>query len=71
LEKIVRELTASFSRCRFKIEDDSRHWRDNFAAWACVRLDRLRQGYRFIELKDAKGKPSEGKLFVKIEKVIR
>jgi hypothetical protein len=58
-------------RCRFKIEDDSSRFGDNFAAWACIRLDRLQQGYRFIELKDAKGNPSEGKLFAKIEKMIR
>jgi hypothetical protein len=56
---------------RFKIEDDSVSFRGSTAAWACVRLDRLCRGYRFIDLMDARGNPSEGKLFVKIDKVIR
>lgn len=43
---------------------------DKLAAWACIRLDRLQPGYRFIDLKNARGKPSAGKLLVKIEKVI-
>lgn len=44
---------------------------DPVAAWACIRLDRLRRGYRFVDLMDCKGNPSEGKLFVKIDKVVR
>lgn len=45
--------------------------KDKLAAWACIRLDRLQHGYRFIDLKDAHGRPSAGKLLVKIEKVVR
>lgn len=56
---------------RFKVEDETRYYRDVLAAWACIRLDRLRQGYRFIELMDAKGNASDGKLFVRIEKTVR
>jgi hypothetical protein len=41
------------------------------AAWACIRLDRLQQGYRFIRLLDAKGLASVGLLLVKIEKTLR
>jgi hypothetical protein len=41
------------------------------AAWACIRLDRLQQGYRFIRLLDSKGLPSPGLLLVKIEKSLR
>lgn len=58
-------------RYRFKVEDNSIYFRGAFAAWACVRLDRLRQGYRFVDLYDTKGKLSMGKLFVRIEKVVR
>lgn len=54
---------------RFKIEDEGLML-DKLAAWACIRLDRLQPGYRFIDLKDARGKASAGKLLVKIEKVI-
>ena len=60
---------------RFKIKDESTYLlsreRDQVAAWACIRLDRLRQGYRLVDLTDCKGNPSEGKLFVKIEKSVR
>jgi hypothetical protein len=41
------------------------------AAWACIRLDRLQQGYRFIRLLDYKGLASNGLLLVKIEKTLR
>lgn len=41
-------------------------------AYACIRLDRLGQGYRFIKLRDLKGQEIEGaKLFVKIDKIVR
>ncbi|KAJ6787322.1 hypothetical protein PWT90_09296 [Aphanocladium album] len=41
-------------------------------AWACIRLDRLQSGYRFIKLMDIKGNPIEdGRLFVKITKELR
>jgi hypothetical protein len=41
-------------------------------AWACIRLDRLRSGYRFVGLIDPKGNPIPGgKLLVKVEKKVR
>lgn len=44
---------------------------DDLAAWACVRLDRLQEGYRFIRLFDLHGKLSDnGCLFIKIKKEI-
>lgn len=55
---------------RFKIEDEGLV-KDKLAAWACIRLDRLQSGYRFIDLKDAHGRPSAGKLLVNIEKKFR
>lgn len=55
---------------RLKIEDEGLV-KDKLAAWACIRLDRLQQGYRFIDLKDAYGRPSAGKLLVRIEKTVR
>ncbi|KAJ4112185.1 hypothetical protein NW768_011764 [Fusarium equiseti] len=39
---------------------------DVMAAWACVRLDRLRLGYRFLRLLDKNGMPSKGILLVKV-----
>ena len=52
---------------RFKIED-AKYAKDTLAAWACIRLDRLQQGYRFVHLMDMGGKLTAGLLFVKIEK---
>ncbi|KAI5808255.1 PLC-like phosphodiesterase [Peziza echinospora] len=40
---------------RFKVNDEE-FGKDDLAAWACVRLDRLRQGYRFVRLLDTKGR---------------
>ena len=62
-----RVLKLTNSRLRFKIQDDE-IGKDDLAAWACIRLDRLRSGYRFIHLFDTLGRHSTGVLFVKIEK---
>lgn len=40
---------------------------DVMTAWACVRLDRLRLGYRFVRLMDKDGMPSKGILLIKTE----
>jgi phosphatidylinositol phospholipase C delta len=65
IPKVVPEL----SFLRFKIEDDSRSGlvSSPLLAWACVRLDRLRPGYRLISLIDLKGSPiPDGKLLIKV-----
>ncbi|KAE9365530.1 PLC-like phosphodiesterase [Stipitochalara longipes BDJ] len=66
VEKVVEEL----SFVRFKVED-AKYAKDSACAWACIRLDRLQQGYRFVHLLDMKGLPTQGLLFVKIEKVLK
>jgi hypothetical protein len=40
---------------------------DAMVAWSCIRLDRLRKGYRFIRLFSSDGMPSKGILLVRIE----
>jgi hypothetical protein len=55
---------------RFKIED-AKYAKDSLAAWACIRLDRLQQGYRFVHLMDMKGQLTTGLLLVKTEKTLR
>lgn len=40
---------------------------DVMTAWACVRLDRLRLGYRFVRLHDKDGMPSKGIILIKTE----
>uniref|UniRef100_A0A8H7NB58 Phosphoinositide phospholipase C n=1 Tax=Bionectria ochroleuca TaxID=29856 RepID=A0A8H7NB58_BIOOC len=52
---------------RFTIRDDE-IGKDDLAAWACVKLDRLGVGYRFIHLFDANDKLSDGAVLVKVEK---
>lgn len=52
---------------RFKISDNE-IWKDDLAAWACIRLDRLQTGYRFVHFMDALGNSSKGVLLVKVEK---
>jgi hypothetical protein len=52
---------------RFKVESEG-YAIDSLVAWACIRLDRLQQGYRFLRLVDTKGFPTEGMLLVKVEK---
>jgi phosphatidylinositol phospholipase C delta len=39
---------------------------DIMAAWACIRLDRLKSGYRLVHLFDRQGKISKGVLLVRI-----
>ncbi|PFH58463.1 hypothetical protein XA68_13669 [Ophiocordyceps unilateralis] len=61
---LVPELTF----VRFTIRDDE-IGRDDLAAWACIRLDRLGQGYRLVPLRDARGTAARGAgLLVKVEK---
>lgn len=60
---IVEELTF----LRFKVCDDE-IVKDDLAAWACVRLDQLASGYRFIHLWDTKSQYTKGVILVKIEK---
>ena len=54
---------------RFKMQDD-RIGQDDLAAWACIRLDRLRGGYRFVHLLDGAGFESKGVLLVYIQKTL-
>lgn len=63
----VPHVVDELSWVRFTIRDDE-IVRDDLAAWACVRLDRLGHGYRFVHLLDCEGRLTNGALFIKIEK---
>lgn len=63
----VPALVPALSFVRFKIMHDDRFSRDELAAWACIRLDRLAHGYRFLHLRDEKGMRSKGVILVKID----
>ncbi|KAK5991025.1 1-phosphatidylinositol 4,5-bisphosphate phosphodiesterase 1 [Cladobotryum mycophilum] len=68
IPRVVEEL----SFIRLKIEDDSRTVGSPCLAWACIRLDRLQLGYRFIKLLDMRGQPVPGgRLLVKITKQLQ
>jgi hypothetical protein len=60
---VVPQLTF----VRFTVRDDE-FVRDDLAAWACVRLDRLRNGYRFVHLMDVEGRLTKGVVLIKVEK---
>ncbi|RMJ10278.1 hypothetical protein CDV36_010111 [Fusarium kuroshium] len=50
---------------RFKVVDDQKSsYFQPLLGWACIRLDRLREGYRLIELFDAEGHPTSGLLLI-------
>lgn len=51
--------------------DDDSFGRDDLAAWACIRLDRLGKGVRFVHLFDTHGIQTDGVLLVKIQKGMR
>lgn len=63
IKDVVEELTF----LRFKVCDDE-IGKDHLAAWACVRLDRLASGYRFIHLWDSESQFSKGVILVKVDK---
>ncbi|KAG4217822.1 hypothetical protein PC116_g33698, partial [Phytophthora cactorum] len=65
--KGVSGVVPELSFVRFLVKDDE-IGRDDLAAWACIRLDRLRSGYRFVHLFDNEGRESDGVLLVKVDK---
>ncbi|KAK8097557.1 1-phosphatidylinositol 4 5-bisphosphate phosphodiesterase 1 [Apiospora kogelbergensis] len=64
--KQVFAVNPELAFVRFMVKDDE-IGHDDLAAWACIRLDRLRRGYRFIKLMDKNGMASKGAILVKIE----
>lgn len=70
----VHRVIEQLSFVRFKVEDDTTRLsmsRDDFAGWACIRLDRLATGFRFIQLLDANGNETQGVLLVHVAKNFR
>ena len=65
--KEVAGVVEDLSFLRFKIQNDE-FGKDALAAWACIRLSRLKEGWRFVHLKDSLGMESQGVLLVGIEK---
>jgi hypothetical protein len=63
----VAGVVPELAFVRFTVRDDD-IGRDDLAAWACVRVDRLREGYRFVHLLDGRGVETESVLLVKVTK---
>ncbi|KXJ88404.1 PLC-like phosphodiesterase [Microdochium bolleyi] len=65
----VKHVVPELAFVRFLIKDDE-IGRDDLAAWACVRLDRLKSGYRWVHLFNREGQVSGGAVLVFVEKVL-
>ncbi|KAL6352258.1 hypothetical protein LRP88_14463 [Fusarium phalaenopsidis] len=61
LSFVVNRSPPELSFLRFKVVDDQKSFVQPLLGWACIRLDRLREGYRVIELFDVQG-PGREKL---------
>lgn len=70
LDTLLVDAPTNLSLYRFKVAD-AKYGKDELAAWACIRLDRIQQGYRFIHLFDVKGQATAGMLLVKIQKILK
>ncbi|KAG4222385.1 hypothetical protein PC116_g29141 [Phytophthora cactorum] len=68
----VKRVIEQLSFVRFKVEDDAPRLvslnRDPLLGWACIRLDRLATGYRFIQLLDTNGNKTPGVVLIRVDK---
>ncbi|RGP75589.1 hypothetical protein FSPOR_697 [Fusarium sporotrichioides] len=63
----IPHVVDELSWVRFTVRDDE-IGRDDMAAWACMRLDRLGHGYRFVHLMDCEGRLTDGAILIKVDK---
>ncbi|KAK3692886.1 phospholipase C [Podospora appendiculata] len=67
--KGIPGVVPELSFVRFMVKDDQTLGKDTLVAWACVRVDRLREGYRIVHLLDARnGMETEAVLLVRVGK---
>ena len=57
-------------RFRFKVMNDT-FGKDALLGWSCIRLDRLKEGYRLLHLLNADGGKSEAIMLVRICKEVK
>lgn len=69
----VRKVIEQLSFVRFKVENDAPLLaiHDAPLGWACIRLDRLATGYRFVHLFDVNGNQTQGVLLIRVDKHFR
>ena len=62
-------LLANLVMFSLKVKHD-RLGKDELVGWACIRLDRCMEGFRFVRLLNSHGVESQGVLLVKISKIL-
>jgi phosphatidylinositol phospholipase C delta len=62
----VQGVIPGLAFVTFMIMSEAAVGTDVVAAWACVRLDRLRSGYRLVHLLDRQGRAGRGVLLVRL-----
>lgn len=67
--KKIPGVVPELSFVRFLVRDDE-IGRDTLASWACVRLDRLREGYRFVHLLNTDGMETDAVVLVRVTKTL-
>ncbi|KAM7187125.1 PLC-like phosphodiesterase, TIM beta/alpha-barrel-containing domain containing protein [Naviculisporaceae sp. PSN 640] len=70
----VTNVLEQVSFIRFKVEDTSSttNLRDELSSWACIRLDRLQPGYRWVDLYHPITRAkTPGQLFIRVDKKAR
>ncbi|KAI8660888.1 Phosphoinositide phospholipase C [Fusarium keratoplasticum] len=65
----INGVLEELSWVSLQVMDEGFKW-DQLAGWACIRLDRLGNGYRFVHLLDGQGTPTEGVILVNVEKIV-
>lgn len=63
---MICSITDVLCTHRFKLMHD-KLVNDPLAAWACIRLDRLQRGYRFIHFFNEKGVQTKGVILARFE----
>ncbi|KAI9831912.1 MAG: hypothetical protein M1819_004634 [Sarea resinae] len=64
----IRDVVPELSFLRFKVFANEEFRKDSLVGWACIRLDRLHEGYRFVRLLDVRGLESGAVLLVRVVK---
>jgi hypothetical protein len=66
IKRIVCLIADFIDKHRFKLMHD-KLVNDPLAAWACIRLDRLQRGYRFIHFFNEKGVQTKGVVLARFD----
>lgn len=65
----INGVLEELSWVRFQVMHEGFKW-DELAGWACIRLDLLGNGCRFVHMLNGKGMPAEGMILVNVESIL-